>query len=146
MKTTYETIVIGHGRHAAIEIPEENLAELKANKRAPLKITIHGYTYQSTPTGDNGKCMVVFPTRDREASGAVAGDLVTVTLELDDGYRNVDVPAVLVEALVANGVERIFHDITYSKRKEYARQVNDAKADETKERRIKNIIEILSAR
>ena len=77
---------------------------------------------------------------------AVAGDLVTVTLELDDGYRNVDVPAVLVEALVANGVERIFHDITYSKRKEYARQVNDAKADETKERRIKNIIEILSAR
>jgi bifunctional DNA-binding transcriptional regulator/antitoxin component of YhaV-PrlF toxin-antitoxin module len=141
MKTTYETVVIGHGNHASIEIPDKNLAEIGANKRAPLKITINGYTYQSTATGVDGKCMVVFPTRDREASGAAAGDRITVTLELDDGYRHVDVPDALSNVLAVNGLSETFHDLTYSKRKEFARQVNDAKAEETRNRRIEKIID-----
>lgn len=140
MKTTYETVVIGHGNHAAIEIPDENLKEIGGNKRAPLKITINGYTYQSTAIGVDGKCMVVFPTRDRVASGAKAGDCITVTLELDDGYRQVDVPAELSEALAQNGLSETFHNLTYSKRKEFARQVSEAKAEETKNRRIEKII------
>lgn len=145
MKTTYETVVIGYGNHASIEIPDKNLAEIGGNKRAPLKITINGYTYQSTATGVDGKCMVVFPTRDREASGAAAGDRVTVTLELDDGYRHVDVPAALQEALKVHGLGEKFHELTYSKRKEFARQVGEAKADETRTRRIEKIITALTA-
>ncbi len=140
MKTTYKTIVIGEGKHTSIEIPDENLAELGANRRAPVKVTVNGYTYQSTATGVDGKCMVVFPTRDREASGAAAGDHITVNLELDDGYRHVDVPEPLSNALAANGLSEKFHDLTYSKRKEFARQVSDARADDTKIRRIKKII------
>lgn len=140
MKTTYETVVIGHGNHASIEIPDESLAEINGNKRAPLKITINGYTYQSTATGVDGKCMVVFPMRDREASGATAGDRITVTLELDDGYRQVEVPDVLRKALKVNGLSEVFQNLTYSKRKEFARQVDDAKTDETRLRRIENII------
>lgn len=143
MKTSYETVVIGHGKHAAIEIPDENLAEIGGNRRAPLKVTIHGYTYQSTATGVGGKCMVVFPTRDREASGAAAGDRITVTLELDAGYRQVDVPPALQEALRANGLSEIFHSQTYSKRKEFARQVAEAKADETRDRRVEKVIAAL---
>lgn len=143
MKTTYETVVIGHGKHAAIEIPSENLAEIGGNKRAPLKITINNYTYQSTATGVDGKCMVVFPLRDREAAGAVAGDLITVTLQLDDGYRQVNVQSELSAALKANNLDGIFHDLTYSKRKEFARQVADAKTDETRERRIQKVIAAL---
>lgn len=140
MKTTYETIVVGEGNHASIEIPDKNLAEIGANRRAPLKVTINGYTYQSTATGVDGKCMVVFPTRDREASGAAAGDRIKVTLELEDGYRHVDMPIALVEALAANGLSEKFHDLTYSKRKEFARQVSDAVAEDTKTRRIVKII------
>ncbi len=140
MKTTYETVVLGFGKHASLEIPDENLAEIGGNRRAPLRVTINGYTYQSTATGVDGKCMVVFPTRDREASGAAAGDRVVVTLELDDGYRNVDVPPALAEALSAEGLGKIFHNLTYSRRKEYARQVREAKADETRKRRIQKVI------
>src|SRR3954470_21062557 len=114
MKTSYETTVLGFGNHASIEIPDANLAQIGGNRRAPLKITINGYTYQSTATGVGGKCMVVFPTRDREASGAAAGDTVVVTLELDDGYRHVDVPAPLAEALEASGLSKVFHDLNYS--------------------------------
>lgn len=140
MKTTYETVVIGHGKHAAIEIPDENLAEIGGNRRAPLKITINGYTYQSTATGVDGKCMVVFPMRDREAAGAVAGDRIAVTMELDDGYRHVDMPPALEQALKAAGLSETFHDLTYSRRKEFARQVADAKAEETRLRRVEKII------
>ena len=140
MKTTYETIVIGHGNHASLEIPDENLAEIGGNRRAPLKVTINNYTYQSTATGVDGKCMVVFPTRDREASGAAGGDRVVVTLELDDGYRHVEVPNALRDALLAHGLSDTFHDLNYSKRKEFARQVADAKAEETRIRRIEKIL------
>jgi len=140
MKTTYETVVIGFGNHASIEIPDANLTAIGGNRRAPLKITINGYTYQSTATGVDGKCMVVFPTRDRLASGASAGDVITVTLELDDGYRTVDVPTALHVALAANGLSETFHDLTYSKRKEVARQVSEAKAEDTIHRRIEKII------
>jgi len=144
MKTTYQTVVIGHGKHAALEIPDENLAEIGGNRRAPLKVTINSnYTYQSTATGVDGKCMVVFPTRDREASGTAAGDHITVTLELDDGYRQVDVPPALSQALKASGLAQVFHDLTYSKRKEFARQVAEAKADETRDRRVEKVIAAL---
>lgn len=146
MKTTYETIVLGFGNHASIEIPDANLAEIGGNRRAPLKITINEYTYQSTATGVDGKCMVVFPTRDREASGAAAGDLITVTLELDDGYRQVDVPDTLRDALSANDLSETFRDLTYSKRKEFARQVADAKTEETRARRVQNIVATLKAK
>lgn len=140
MKTTYQTVVIGEGQHASIEIPDTNLKEIGGNKRAPLKITINGYTYQSTATGVAGKCMVVFLMRDRQAAGVSAGDAITVTLELDSGYRHVDMPHALLEALSQHGLTDVFHDLNYSKRKEYARQVAEAKADETKQRRIAKII------
>ena len=61
MGVTYTTEVIGNGNHASIEIPNEILMELGANKRAPLKVSINGHTYQSTATGVAGKCRVVFP-------------------------------------------------------------------------------------
>lgn len=145
MRTTYTTVVIGQGNHASIEIPTKNLEELGANKRAPLKITINGYTYQSTATGVDGKCMVVFPQRDREAAGAKAGDVIMVQLELDSGYRQVTVPIELSEALKESGLKSAFQALTYSKRKEFARQVAEAKAEDTKTRRIKKIIEQLAS-
>ena len=89
--------------------------------------------------------MVVFPSRDREASGAKAGDIVTVTLELDAGYRHVDVPPELASTLATKGLAEAFHDLAYSKRKEFARQVGEAKAEDTRERRIQRIINELQS-
>ena len=144
MKTIYETTVIGSGNHASLEIPMSNLKEIGGNKRAPLKITINGYTYQSTATGVEGKCMVVFPMRDREAAGAKVGDLVEVTLELDSGYREVLLPKTLAATLMAEKLTKKFADLSYSLRKEFARSVTEAKSEETKARRIDKIISYLN--
>ena len=144
MKTSYTTTILGFGNHAAIEIPEEQLKKIGGNRRAPLKITVNNYTYQSTATGMNGKCLVVFPKKDREEAGVDSGDTVKVELELDSGYREVIIPNELKKALKFKGLSEKFENLTYSKRKEFARQVSDAKSLDTKERRIEKIINQLS--
>ena len=145
MTVSYETHVLGEGNHASLLIPEWVLAELKANKRAPLKVTINGHTYQSTAVGVNGECRVVFPSADRATANAKAGDRVVVQLEIDSGHREVAMPDDLVEALAAHGLEDDFETLSYSKRKEFARTVSEAKAVETRQRRIEKTLSELAA-
>lgn len=144
MAVTYSTVVLGEGNHASLLIPDAVLAELGANRRAPLKVTINGYTYQSTATGVGGECRVVFPQRDRAAAGASSGETVSVTLELDSGHREVEMPDALTKALAAAGLRDAFEALTYSKRKEFARQVAEAKTEETRAKRVAKVLEALS--
>ena len=43
-------------------------------------------------------------------------------------------------ALTSADLADVFANLSYSKRKEYARQVNEAKAEDTRKRRIEKII------
>ena len=140
MSVTYETLVLGEGNHASLLIPEWVLEKLQTNKRAPLRVTINGHTYQSTAVGVAGECRVVFPSAERLAAKANAGETVQVTLELDSGYRSVNMHPELEEALTSADLADVFANLSYSKRKEYARQVNEAKAEDTRKRRIEKII------
>lgn len=145
MGVRYETEVIGDGNHASLLIPDWVLDELKTNKRAPLRVTINGHTYQSTAVGVAGQCRVVFPSADRLAANATAGEIVEVFLELDSGHREVNMPSELTAALEEAGLSDTFASLTYSKRKEFARQVAEAKAEETRVRRIEKVIEAVRA-
>lgn len=140
MSVTYETLVLGEGNHASLLIPEWVLEKLQTNKRAPLRVTINGHTYQSTAVGVAGECRVVFPSAERLAAKANAGETVQVTLELDSGYRSVDMHPELEEALISADLADVFANLSYSRLKEYARQVNEAKAEDTRKRRIEKII------
>ena len=144
MGVTYQTVVVGNGPHASLHIPDEVLAELGANRRAALRVTVNGRTYQSTATGVNGECHVVFPRANRDQAGVEAGDEVEVHLELEAGRRDVELPEELKAALVGAGLLEVFEEQSYSKRKEFARQVAEAKALETKQSRIEKIISELS--
>lgn len=141
MAVSYTTEVLGEGNHASLLIPEWVLAELQANKRAPLKVTINGHTYQSTAVGVAGECRVVFPQKERLAAGASSGETVTVHLELDAGYREVEMPEELLDALAYAHLGDAFAELSYSKRKEFARSVREAKVAETKSRRVQSVIE-----
>ena len=143
MQVSYTTTVIGEGNHASLHIPDEVLAQLGANRRAPLKVTVNGYTYQSTATGVGGECRVVFPQRDRAAARAASGDEVEVTLELDSGHRDVELPDALSEALESKGLSDAFEAQSYSKRKEWARKVAEAKTPVTLEKRIALVLQAL---
>lgn len=145
MSVKYKTVVIGQGNHASLLIPDWVLEELNTNKRAPLIVTINGHTYKSTAVGVAGECRVVFPTADRRAANANANDIVEVSLELDDGYREVDMPADLAGELSKLGLSDVFSKLSYSRRREFARQVSEAKAAETRIRRIEKVIRALIA-
>ncbi len=146
MSVTFSTIVIPDGNHASIAIPDEVLAELGTNRRAPLRVTVNGHTYQSTATAVGGECRVVFPSADRVAAGVTGGDTVDVTLELDSGFREVDLHPEFVAALASAGLREAFDELGYSHRKEHARSVNEAKADDTRTRRIAAALEKVRSR
>jgi uncharacterized protein YdeI (YjbR/CyaY-like superfamily) len=52
-------------------------------------------------------------------------------------------PKELIVAPKANGFAKTFADLSYSKRKEFARQVSEAKTEETKLRRIEKVLAAL---
>ncbi|NTU74614.1 MAG: YdeI/OmpD-associated family protein, partial [Anaerolineaceae bacterium] len=70
---------------------------------------------------------------------------VDVTLELDIDPRTVTIPPDLAAALAeVPGAAAAFDTLAYSIRKEHIRQVESAKAQETRTRRISNIVTKLS--
>lgn len=141
MGVSYNTVVIPDGNHASIAIPDEILAELGTNRRAPLIVTVNDHTYRSTATAVGGECRVVFPAADRAAAGVRGGDAITVHLEVETGIRVVDLHPELDAALVTAGLKGFFETLAYSHRKEYARAVAEAKQAETRARRIATSIE-----
>lgn len=68
---------------------------------------------------------------------------MSVTLKLDSGVREVDVPPELADALVAAGLIDVFDAFSYSHRREWARSVADAKKDETRAKRIAFVIDAI---
>lgn len=141
MGVSYQTRVIPEGNHASIAIPESILAELGANRRAPLVVTVNGHSYRSTATAVAGECRVVFPRADRTAAGVSGGDSVTVHLELEVGHRIVELDPEFNRELVTAGLREFFETLTYSRRKEFARLIAEAKSVDTKVRRIASSIE-----
>jgi len=126
-----------------IPVPDEAVVALGAGKRAPVKVTINGYTYRTTLAVMRGTSMLSLSAQHRDAAGLAAGDTVDVTLELDTEPRTVEVPADLATALSEHGVREAFDALSNSARKEHVRQVESAKAQETRDRRVAGIIEKL---
>ena len=145
MKTMFTTKLAGKiGAPTGIVVPPTAVAELGSSKKPAVKVSVSGYTYRSTVAVMGGKFMIPFSAAHRDASGIQAGDKIEVTLELDEEPRTVEVPADLAAALKKAGATKAFDAFAPSKRKECVRQVVEAKAQETRERRIAKIVADLS--
>lgn len=124
-----------------IRVPAEVIAALGTQKRPKVKVTINGYTYRNTVAVFGDVFMLGVSQEHRAAAGLEAGDQVEVTLELDTEPRTVDVPDDLKAALSEKaGATEAFDALSYTMRKEYVRQVEEAKAQETRNRRIAGIV------
>lgn len=136
------TIVQAEGLNATgISVPAEAIAALGTQKRPKVKVSLNGYTYRSTVAVFGDVFMLPLNQAHREAAGVQAGERAEVTLELDIEPRTVEVPDDLAEALMKkSGARAAFDALSYTMRKEYARQVETAKAQETRERRIAGIV------
>lgn len=127
-----------------IEVPADVITALNKGKKPPVKVTVNGFTYQSTVAVMGGAYMIPLSQERRAAAGVEAGEEIEVTLELDTEPRTVEVPDDLAAALAAKpGARQAFDKLAYSVRKEHVRQVESAKAAETRTRRITSIVEKL---
>jgi uncharacterized protein YdeI (YjbR/CyaY-like superfamily) len=145
MKTTFTTNIKAVGNNTGIEVPAKNIAELGESKKPAVKVNVAGYSYPSTVAVMGGKYMVSLSKAHREAAGLKAGDKVEVTLELDTVPRTVELPDDLAKALSNIGARQTFDALAPSKRKEFVRQVEEAKTQETRGHRIEKIVASLSA-
>lgn len=142
---TFHTTILQTGKNTAgIQVPEEIIEKLGGGKRPLVRVTIHKYTYRSAVAVMGGKYMISFNPEHRKASGVQGGDEADVTLELDLEPRTVEIPNDLKNALIQANALDAFEKSAPSMKKEYVRQVEEAKAQETRERRITRIVEKLS--
>jgi hypothetical protein len=142
MEYKFTTIVKTAGKTAAgIVVPPEIVEALGSGRNPKVIVSVNGYTFRGTVQVSSGQFMLSFSADKREASGVNGGDQVEVTLELDTEPRTVEVPEDLRAALSAKaGAMEAFEAVAYSRRKEFVRQVNEAKSKETRERRIAGIV------
>ncbi len=143
-KQIFETVLEKHENLDAtgITIPFD-VEKVFGAKRVPVKVSINGAQYLSTIVRMSGKYVIGVPKIFRQAAGAKAGDLIKVTLEKDTEKRTVEIPKDLAQRLKENDLTEIFSKISYTHQKEYVRAVEDAKKEETRNRRIENTIEKL---
>lgn len=142
--STFTTTLLQNGNNVGIEIPDEVVAEL-GGKRVPVIVTIDGgYSYRNTTAVMGGKNLVGVSAEHRAASGVTGGQVVQITIVRDDAPREVDVPAALAEALAADPVAAAaWEKLAYSHRKEHVRAITEAKAEETRTRRVQKAVAML---
>ncbi len=147
MKAIFTTTVLKDEKVNAtgLPVPAEVIAALGESKRPKVVVTLGGHTYRSTVAAYGEVFMLPLSAEHRLAAGVQAGDRVEVTLELDTAPRTVEIPEDLAAALEAQpGAQAAFEALSFSIRKEHVRQVESAKAAETRSRRIAAVLEKLA--
>jgi len=123
-----------------------DLKEAFGRARPPVRITIRGHTWRTTPGVYDGVGHIVVNRAVKAATGADAPDRVQVTMELDTAPRTVSVPRDLRAALAAAPeAKAAFAGMSFTHRREYVEWVEEAKRQETRARRIAAAVERLRA-
>ena len=90
--------------------------------------------------------MVGVSAENREKARVAGGDEIDVDIRLDNAVREVTVPPDLVKAFkTAASAKGRFEALSYSGKKAVVDGIEGAKTDETRQRRVRNAIDELSA-
>jgi hypothetical protein len=140
----HTTILQAGGTATGIRVPDEIVEGLGAGKRPPVRVTINGYTYRNTIAVYGGEYLVGVSAEHRAGAGVAGGDDVDVEIELDTAPREVSVPADFAAALEAEpNARRTFDGLSYSNKSWHVLQIEGAKTDETRQRRIARSVDSL---
>jgi Bacteriocin-protection, YdeI or OmpD-Associated/Domain of unknown function (DUF1905) len=138
------TILLAGKTATGIEVPHEVIAGLDAGKKPPVRVTIGDHTYRTTIASRGERFLIPVSAENRESAGVSAGDELDVNVELDTEPREVSVPSDLAAELERDAKARdFFETLSYSQRKWYVLPIEQAKTDETRQRRIAKAIEML---
>lgn len=138
-------IELGGKTATGFQVPAEVVEAFGQGKKPSVKVTIGGHTYRSTVAVYGGTYMLPLSAENRNAAGVAAGEEVEVALELDTEPREVEVPADFIQALDGDEAARTFFEgLSYSNKRRIVLQIEGAKSEETRNRRIDKWVQSLS--
>jgi hypothetical protein len=137
-------IEAGDGGGAFVVVPFD-VEKTFGKKRVKVKAIIEGEPYRGTLVRMGSPHHMLIVLKDiREKVGKTMGDVVSVELEEDLEERIVELPTDIQTALEAEpAAQTFFRNLSYSHQREYVQWVTDAKREETRQARIKRMIEML---
>src|SRR5215475_10430140 len=115
--------------------------------RAPVIVTLNGYTYRSTIASMGGEVCIPLRKSNREAAGLEGGETIDVRIELDTDHRETKPPADFIKALKASPTawDR-WQELSYTHQREHVEAIEGAKKPETRARRIESAVRLIAAR
>ena len=138
------TIELGGKTATGMQVPADVVEGLNAGKRAPVVVTIGGYSYRTTVAPYGGAYYVPLAAEHREAAGVAAEQEVDVSIELDTAPREVAMPDDLAAAM-DDEAQAAYDRLSFTHRKEWVRWVEEAKKPETRTTRIEKTVSGLKA-
>jgi hypothetical protein len=115
--------------------------------RAPVKVTLNGYTYRSTIFSMGDTAGIPLRKSNREAAGLEGGETVAVKIELDTEKREIKPPDDLIKALkAAPPAWDRWQELSFTHQREYAEAIEGAKKPETRVRRVESAVRTIAAR
>ena len=139
-----KTVLVGRSPAAAIFLTDEQVATLGAGKAFPVVVDFGDRRIRLRLSRMGGENAIGFSKASRAEAGVEIDEEIEVTISVDTEERVIEIPPALAAALDADpAVRAAFENLPPSKRKEMARQIAEAKAEETRSRRLQKIINAL---
>jgi Bacteriocin-protection, YdeI or OmpD-Associated/Domain of unknown function (DUF1905) len=145
LKKTYQTQIVHNSETSYIPVtfdPKSVFGKI----RAPVKVSVNGYTYRSTICLMHGIMGLPLRKSHRDAAGVRSGELHQITLELDTEERTVQLPPDVKTLLARAKLLQAWDDLSFTHRREHVEAINEARKPETRARRIEKLKTLLLAR
>jgi hypothetical protein len=139
-------LVSGGGNTAGFVIPDDVVEELGGGRKPKVVVTIGKHTWRSSIANMGGQFMLGVSMANREAAGVSTGQTLDVEVVLDTAPRTVDVPDDLAAELTGDaGAREAWATWSFTRQKEAARLLTEAKQADTRARRLTKVLAELRA-
>jgi Bacteriocin-protection, YdeI or OmpD-Associated/Domain of unknown function (DUF1905) len=142
---TFRTTIVREGAMCFIPLPFDP-KPVFGKVRAPVKVTLNGYTYRSTIAAMGGPPCIPLRRSNREAAGLEGRETLEVRVAFDMEKREVKAPADFLRALKGAGALERWRAFSYSHQREHVDAIEAAKKPETRARRIAKAIEMIQSK
>jgi hypothetical protein len=137
-------IITGMGGGAGVLFPYDVEKEFGTKGSVPVQATIDTVAYR----GSLMNCGLSHHTLGvlkgvREQIGKGPGDVIDVVVWKDESERKVAIPAAFKALLKKEGMLDGFEKLSYTHRKEYVKWIEEAKKEETRQRRVEKALAML---
>ena len=135
------------GNTTGFEVPDDFVVSLDGGGRPKVAVTVNGFEFRSSIAKMGGTYWLGVSAERRAAGGLQGGETYDLDIELDSAPRVIEVPDDLRAALDAEPAARdTWQRLSYSHQRQHVDAINQAKAAETRARRIVKAVEKLQGR